>query len=105
MDTGHLLMDGKSPADFFARHRDRIGEVHLHGIDREKAALDGRLADHRPVRAEEPWFGELFPLLTSFTGTINLEVFSWEEAAAGIHSMKQFNHELHEPHEGKERNV
>jgi sugar phosphate isomerase/epimerase len=104
MDTGHLLMDGKLPAEFFAKRRNRIGEIHLHGLDREKAALDGRLPDHRPVRATESWFGELFPLLKDFTGIINTEVFSWEEAAAGIHSIKQFNHEPHEPHERKEKN-
>ncbi|GHV72820.1 hypothetical protein AGMMS49940_01220 [Spirochaetia bacterium] len=88
MDTGHLLMDEQSPADFFAKHRERIGEIHLHGIDREKAARDGRLADHRPVRATESWFRTLFPLLRDFTGNINLEVFSWEETAAGIQSIK-----------------
>ncbi|GHV28251.1 hypothetical protein AGMMS4952_11460 [Spirochaetia bacterium] len=90
MDTGHLLMEGKPPADFFAKHRERIGEIHLHGIDREKAALDGRLPDHRPVRATEQWFGELFPLLKSFTGNINLEVFSWKEVSAGTCSIKQY---------------
>jgi hypothetical protein len=91
MDTGHLLMEGKSPADFFAKYRDRIGEIHLHGLDREKAAIDGRPVDHRPVRAEERWFGELFPLLKDFIGIINMEVFSWEEAAAGINAIKQFS--------------
>jgi hypothetical protein len=90
MDTGHLLLDRKNPADFFKTHRDRIGEVHLHGIDREKAALDGRLADHRAVQAGEKWFGDLFPLLREFDGVINTEVFSWEEAAAGMDSIKLF---------------
>ncbi|AEF83587.1 hypothetical protein TREPR_0544 [Treponema primitia ZAS-2] len=91
MDTGHLLLEGKSPAAFFAEHRDRIGEIHLHGLDREKAALDGRLVDHRPVRGEDPWFRELYPLLTQFSGVINTELFSWEEAEAGINSIKQYN--------------
>ncbi|MFP3040947.1 AP endonuclease [Treponema primitia] len=95
MDTGHLLMDGKSPAEFFKDHSDRIGEIHLHGVDREKAAIDGRLADHRPVRAEEKWFGELFPLLKQFTGNINAEVFSWEEAAAGINSIRKYTYGKH----------
>jgi hypothetical protein len=90
MDTGHLRLEGKSPADFFKAHRDRIGEIHLHGIDREKAAQDGRLADHRAVQAGEPWFGELFPLLREFAGVINAEVFAWEEAAAGMESIKLF---------------
>jgi hypothetical protein len=90
MDTGHLLLDGKNPADFFKAHRDRIGEIHLHGIDREKAALDGRLADHRAVQAGEKWFRDLFPLLGEFDGVINTEVFSWEEASAGMESIKLF---------------
>lgn len=90
MDTGHLLLDGKNPADFFKAHRNRIGEIHLHGIDREKASADGRLADHRAVQAGEQWFGELFPLLREFDGVINTEVFSWEEAAAGMESIKLF---------------
>jgi hypothetical protein len=88
MDTGHLLLEDKNPAEYFRTYRDRIGEVHLHGIDREKAALDGRLADHRAVRAEEKWFRELFPLLQDFAGVINTEVFSWDEAAAGMESIK-----------------
>ncbi|MDR1249444.1 MAG: AP endonuclease [Treponema sp.] len=90
MDTGHLLLEGKSPADYFRAHRERIGEIHLHGIDREKAALDGRLADHRAVQAREEWFRELFPLLREFAGVINTEVFSWEEAAAGMERIKLF---------------
>jgi hypothetical protein len=87
MDTGHLLLDGKSPAAFFREHRDRIDEIHLHGLDREKAALDGRLPDHRPVREGDPWLGELLPLLKGFAGVINTEVFSWEEAERGINSV------------------
>ena len=83
MDTGHLLLDGQNPADFFAKHRDRINEIHLHSIDREQSAIDGRLADHRRLR-EEPWLLELLPLLEGFQGVINLEVFSWEEARASI---------------------
>ena len=84
MDTGHLLMDGRNPADFFAQYREHIGEIHLHGIDREQAAVDGRLADHRRLHGDEPWLLELLPLLKDFPGVINVEVFSWEEAKGGI---------------------
>jgi hypothetical protein len=89
MDTGHLLLTGQNPADFFARYRQRIGEIHLHAVDREQAAVDGRLADHRRLRQDEPWLNELLPLLTdyqgkNYPGIINLEVFSWEEVVAGI---------------------
>jgi sugar phosphate isomerase/epimerase len=84
MDTGHLLLEGKNPADFYKRYEGRIGEIHLHGVDREKAAKDGRLPDHRPLTAGDSWFRELRPRLEDFTGTVNLEVFSWEETLASI---------------------
>jgi sugar phosphate isomerase/epimerase len=88
MDTGHLLMEGRNPANFFKAHQERIGEIHLHGIDREQAARDGKLADHRRLRKGEAWLTELRPLLQKFRGVINLEVFSWEEAGAGIEVLR-----------------
>jgi hypothetical protein len=90
MDTGHLLLEGQNPADFLRRWGDRIGEIHLHGLDRERAARDGRLPDHRPLRAGDPWLGELAPLLGEFAGTVNLEVFSWEEAAESMAALKTY---------------
>jgi hypothetical protein len=88
MDTGHLLLEGQNPADFLRRRKGRVGEIHLHGLDREKAARDGRLPDHRPLRVEDPWLRELFPLLRDFAGIINLEVFSWEEVEKSITALK-----------------
>jgi hypothetical protein len=88
MDTGHLLIEERSPAEFFSRHRGRIAEIHLHGMDREKAAVDGRLPDHRPLKENAPWFRDLFPLIAGFEGIVNLEVFSWEEAAQSIAAVK-----------------
>ncbi|MHB9293624.1 hypothetical protein Holit_02751 [Hollandina sp. SP2] len=84
MDTGHLLLEGKEPGAFYRRFKERIQEIHLHGLDREKARIDGRLPDHRPLHLEEPWFQEMIPLLAAFTGTVNLEVFSWEEVLESI---------------------
>jgi hypothetical protein len=89
MDTGHLLLEEQNPADFLRRWGGRVKEIHLHGMDREKAARDGRLPDHRPLRAGEPWLVELAPLLAEFAGTVNLEVFSWEEAAESIAVLKR----------------
>ena len=84
LDTGHLLLEGQSPAEFFARYRERIKEIHLHGINKEKAALDGKLTDHRRLLGNEPWLLKLLPLLIDYKGIINVEVFSWEEASASI---------------------
>jgi len=84
MDTGHLLLAGQNPTDFFTAHRQRIGEIHLHAVDHEKACVDGKLTDHRQLRQDEPWLRELLPLLADYSGVINMEVFSWEEVEAGI---------------------
>ena len=84
MDTGHLLLNGQSPAEFFTDYRERIKEIHLHSIDREQTVLDGKLADHRPLRGDEKWLLELLPLLKDYRGVINLEVFSWEEARKSV---------------------
>lgn len=84
MDTGHLLLDGQNPADFFTRYRERIREIHLHGIDRRQAVIDGRLVDHRQLLGDETWLFELLPLLKDYSGVVNVEVFSWEEARACI---------------------
>jgi hypothetical protein len=89
MDTGHLLIEGRSPAEYFSQRRGSIAEIHLHGLDREKAAVDGRLPDHRPVKEDAPWFRELFPMIAHFDGILNLEVFSWEEAAQSIAAVKR----------------
>jgi sugar phosphate isomerase/epimerase len=88
MDTGHLLLNGQTPADFYKSHRERVREIHLHGIDREQAAVDGRLTDHRRLRGNEHWLTDLLPLLEDYLGIINLEVFSWEEASASIEVLR-----------------
>jgi len=91
MDTGHLLLDGQSPSDFFRARQDRIKEIHLHGLDRKQSAVDGRLADHRRLREDDPWLLELIPLLKGYRGIVNLEVFSWEEVEAGIVVLRKFS--------------
>ena len=90
MDTGHLLMEEKSPAEFYKKHKTHICEIHLHAVDREQTVIDGRLADHRRLRPDESWLHELLPLLDDYSGVINLEIFSWEEAGAGIEVLKKY---------------
>jgi len=88
-----VLLEGRSPAGFFQSYGDRIGEIHLHGIDREQADLDGRLADHRQLRRGETWLLELLPLLARYGGVINIETFSWAEAQASIEVLAKRNGE------------
>ena len=84
MDTGHLLLDCQNPAAFYEKHRERIKEIHLHSINLEKAAIDGRLKDHRSLSGNEEWLRQLLPLLKDYSGVVNLEMFSWEEIAQSI---------------------
>jgi hypothetical protein len=81
MDTAHLLREGKSPADFAARHGNRIAEVHLNGRD-----ADG---DHRPLRDGDKWLAELMPFLRGFSGLVNIELFDWDGICASLSCLER----------------
>jgi sugar phosphate isomerase/epimerase len=94
MDTGHLLLERQSPAAFFTQQQSRVREIHLHGIDPQKAVSNGRLRDHRPLTVRDlgsldPWLSELLPHLRHFKGIVNLEVFSWEEVYESITLLRE----------------
>jgi hypothetical protein len=88
MDSGHLLIEEKDPYAYLNQFRNKIGEIHLHGLNREMAAIDNRLPDHRPINKDSEWIKKLFPLLKEFQGLINLEVFSWEEVEESLKVLK-----------------
>ena len=83
MDTAHLLMEGRRPADFARCYGGQILEVHLNGTGEDGG--DG----HKPPRAEDTWFLELAPFLRSFSGMVNLELFSWDEVQQGIDCLEK----------------
>jgi sugar phosphate isomerase/epimerase len=89
MDTGHLLLEGKNPGAFFSAYQDRLGELHLHGLDPEAALRDKRLPDHRSLRAGTAWLTALTPRLQGFPGIINLELFSWDEVSQSIRVLRE----------------
>jgi sugar phosphate isomerase/epimerase len=88
MDFGHLLIEEKNPCNYLNQFQNRIDEIHFHGLDREKAAIDKRLPDHRPINADSIYIKEIFPSLKEFQGLINLEVFSWEEVEKSLGAIK-----------------
>jgi hypothetical protein len=83
MDTGHLLIEGGSPHDFAAKYGRRIKEMHLHHAISGLCG-DDRLPDHRSLDGNAPWFLDLWPFLKDFRGTVNIEVFSWEEVRKSL---------------------
>jgi len=86
-DTGHLLLEQRSPARFFETFEDRIRQVHLHnlGLDQED-----RLPDHRPLQKGESWLEEMLPWLESFTGPVELELFSWDEIETSLSVLEHY---------------
>lgn len=91
MDSGHLGEPGPILA-FWHNWQSRIREIHLHSTDIQAAQIDGRLPDHRPLRGDETWLG---PLMQEIIGhnhqiLINLELFSWEEVAMSLETIKTF---------------
>jgi sugar phosphate isomerase/epimerase len=80
-DIGHILMRREDPADFLAQYGDFIKEVHLHGV------VDGW--DHQAFTAEERWFEQLLPFLGSFSGTVNLEVFTVDDVNIILRALQE----------------
>jgi sugar phosphate isomerase/epimerase len=80
-DTGHLLRAGLDVSEFLAAYRERVREIHLHGV------IDGQ--DHRAFHADEAWFRAILPYLRSFDGVLNLEVFSIGEVNELVTVLKQ----------------
>jgi hypothetical protein len=77
MDTAHLLMAGADPADFVRRRGGQIREIHLNGTS-------GGDSGHKPLCPGDEWFLELVPFLKSFSGVLNIELFSWDEVQQSI---------------------
>lgn len=93
LDTGHLLLEGKSPSAYASDHAALIRELHLHGLGDDPSAgpapSDGRLPDHRTFLTSQGWFSSLAPTLARFNGIVNLELFSWEEVRTMIDRIKR----------------
>jgi hypothetical protein len=91
MDTGHLALEGAMPLQFFVEHENLIGEIHLHGIDREAAMADGYLPDHRALAGTEAWLLDMQGRLRQYSGVINMEVFSWAQAERTLNILRNLD--------------
>ena len=81
-DTGHLMLEGKSPAEFVGRWGNRVNEIHLHG------AVGGK--DHHSFGGDEPWFAEMIPFLEEFGGLIHIEIFDYNKIEPVIDLVDRF---------------
>lgn len=70
-DIGHLRMEGVDPAAWVAPRAGRIRELHVHGFDGTR--------DHVAFGGDEPWIAALAPFASTYSGIVELELFSWAE--------------------------
>lgn len=99
-DTGHLLLEGRSPEAFVTRYGDRIRQFHLHGLadscevnqhcEHSDASSKGyKVLDHYPARSDASWFCAIGPFLRSFDGFVEIEVFSHAHVTEGLAQLRR----------------
>lgn len=77
MDIGHLLIHGIDVAEFYHRHAEIIQIIHLHGVD------DGQ--DHQALSCfSDASFTRILSFLREFTGTLSIEVFSFDDLQTSL---------------------
>jgi len=77
VDVGHLLRYGYNLEKVLSRFDDRITILHLHGV------MDG--VDHLDLSNLDPYaMSVVRRFLSRFTGSVSLEVFSFERLAASV---------------------
>ncbi len=83
LDIGHLMEYGFDIAETFKRFKDRISILHLYGgveAGRGHVGLDRLPGAHVPAVKD---------VLSRFTGTVSLEVFSYEDLKSSLAALKQ----------------
>ncbi len=85
MDTAHLLQEDQSIAWFIANYGHAIREIHLND------SVDGK--DHVALSRSSTWMADCVPLLRSFSGLLELELFSIQAVEASLEALAYFLHE------------
>jgi sugar phosphate isomerase/epimerase len=71
MDLGHLIVHGEDLKDASDKYLDKTSIIHLHGVEDRK--------DHLALdRLPKPLVKPVFEILDQFSGSVSLEVFSFE---------------------------
>ena len=78
MDLGHLIVHGEDLNRVSEKYLDKTLIIHLHGVENKQ--------DHLALdRLAEPLVEPVFEILGQFSGSVSLEVFSFENLAASLH--------------------
>ena len=71
MDLGHLIVNGENLKCVSDKYLDKTSIIHLHGVEDRK--------DHLALdRLAKPLVTPVFEILSQFSGSVSLEVFSFE---------------------------
>ena len=83
LDIGHLIEFGYDISETFYRFKDRISILHLYG---DVISGRGHVGLHRLPEAHMPAVKDI---LSQFTGTVCLEVFSYGDLKASLDALKR----------------
>jgi sugar phosphate isomerase/epimerase len=77
LDMGHLIVNHQNIEATYRRFAGQTTMIHLHGVNNGK--------DHLALDAlEQSWLDAIFSMLEQFTGTVSLEVFSYNQLLASL---------------------
>jgi len=77
MDLGHLIIHGEDLKRVSDKYLDKTSIIHLHGVENKR---DHLALDRLPETFVEP----VFEILGQFSGSVSVEVFSFENLAASL---------------------
>ena len=101
LDIGHLLIFSGELTETFARYRDRIALIHLHGVrgSRDHLSLEELTPSYRQAVAN---------ILEKYTGSVSLEVFRFDHLQSSLGVLEKLQHSWEDqttPTWGREANV
>ncbi len=82
LDIGHLIVDGYDPVKIFNNFKERISIIHLHGV---RNGADHLSLDLLP----EKDFINIKKILEDFTGSLSIEVFSFNDLERSLAYIKK----------------
>lgn len=82
LDVGHVILHGGDPLAVYEQYKDRISIIHLHGVHQgcDHVSLD---------LMEKAEFNKVRTMLEDFTGTVSIEVFSFENLKRSLDFLKE----------------
>jgi sugar phosphate isomerase/epimerase len=81
LDVGHVTLQGLDPLEVYETWKDRISIIHLHAVER---GMDHQSLDRMPPAD----FVKIRTMLEDFTGTLSLEVFSFDKLKRSLDFFK-----------------